>query len=101
MSKCEPHAFDAVGNCTLRIKDYSIRRVHEIIVAAVLAHSFEANLEEMSHPSKPLIITEVYQEGDGWYEWITRFENVAAVNDWSAAAKLNGAKYVYWLCITN
>ena len=67
---------------------YFIRRVHEIIVAAVLACSFEANLEEMSCPSKPLIIMEAYQEGDGWYKWITRFENVAAVNDWGAAAKL-------------
>jgi len=42
--------------------------------------------------SKPLIILKAYQGGDGWDEWITRFENVATVNDWDAAAKLNWIK---------
>jgi len=46
----------------------------------------------MARPSKPLIIPEAYQGGDGWDEWITRFENVATVNDWDAAAKLNWIK---------
>jgi len=46
----------------------------------------------MSHPSKPLIILETYQGGDGWDEWITRFENVATVNGWDVVAKLNWIK---------
>ena len=46
----------------------------------------------MSRPSKPLIIPEAYQGGDGWDEWITRFKNVATVNEWDATAKLNWIK---------
>jgi len=46
----------------------------------------------MSRPSKPLVIPEAYQGGDGWDEWIIRFENVATVNEWDAAAKLNWIK---------
>ena len=46
----------------------------------------------MSRTSKPLIIPEAYQGGDGWDEWITRFENVVTVNEWDAAAKLNWIK---------
>ena len=50
---------------------YPIRRVHVIIIAAVFACSFVVTLGEMSRPSKPLIIPEAYQGGDGWDEWIT------------------------------
>jgi len=46
----------------------------------------------MARPSKPLIIPEAYQRGDRWDDWITEFENVATVNDWDAAAKLNWIK---------
>ena len=46
----------------------------------------------MSRTSKPLIIPKAYQGGDGWDEWITQFKNVATVNEWDAAAKLNWIK---------
>ena len=42
--------------------------------------------------NKPLIIPDTYQRGKGWDDWITRFENVATVNDWNAEAKLNWIK---------
>ena len=48
----------------------------------------------MPRPSKPLIILKVYQGGDGWDKWNTRFESVASVNDWDAAAKLNWIKVI-------
>ena len=46
----------------------------------------------MSRSSKPLIVPEAYQGGEGWDDWITRFENVATVNAWEAADKLNWIK---------
>ena len=46
----------------------------------------------MSWSSKPLIVPETYKEGEGWDEWIARFENVATVNGWEAADKLNWIK---------
>ena len=42
--------------------------------------------------NKPLIIPETYQGGEGWDDWITRFENVATVNGWNAEAILNWIK---------
>ena len=42
--------------------------------------------------NKPLIVPETYQGGEGWDDWITRFENVATVNGWDAKAKLNWIK---------
>ena len=40
----------------------------------------------------PLIVPEIYQGGEGWDDWIARFENVATVNGWDAEAKLNWIK---------
>ena len=42
--------------------------------------------------NKPLIVPETYQGGEGWDDWIGRFENVATVNGWDAEAKLNWIK---------
>ena len=41
---------------------------------------------------KPLIVPETYQGGEGWDNWIARFENMATVNGWNAEAKLNWIK---------
>lgn len=46
----------------------------------------------MSRSSKPLIVPETYQGGEGWDDWIARFENVATVNGWDTGAKLNWIK---------
>ena len=42
--------------------------------------------------NKPLIVPETYQGGEGWDDWIARFENVATVNGWDAEVKLNWIK---------
>ena len=39
---------------------------------------------------------EIYQGGQGWDDWIARFENVVTVNGWDAEAKLNWIK----VCLT-
>ena len=38
--------------------------------------------------SRPLVLPEVYSGETSWEEWAFHFENVAAVNEWSAAQKL-------------
>ena len=67
---------------------YSIRIVHLIKLKLLCLCSF-ATIIEVIHPSKPLIIPEPYQGGDKWDVWVIQFENVATVNEWDAAAKLN------------
>ena len=42
--------------------------------------------------SKPLVLPETYSGGDGWDDWIVRFENIASVNSWNAEAKLKWIK---------
>lgn len=46
--------------------------------------------------NKALIVPETFQGGEGWDDWITRFENVATVNGWDAESKLNWLK----VCLT-
>ena len=46
----------------------------------------------MSRNKPPVIVPETYQGGEGWDDWISRFENVATVNGWDAEAKLNWIK---------
>ena len=38
--------------------------------------------------SKPLVLPEMFNGEGSWDNWITHFENVAAVNKWDVAAQI-------------